>query len=879
MMMNDRISRDDLLHYVVKPSRYLGGEVNAVRKDHRTCRLSVALAFPDTYEVGMSHLGLQILYELLNSRDGIIAERVYAPWPDMEELLRRHAIPLATLESGTTLRDFDLVGFSLQYELSFTNVLTMLELGGIPPRRTDRRDGDPLVIAGGPCCFNPAPMTAFIDAFVIGEGEEVSGEMATVMMREKDRGSGREKLLAALAELPGIYVPAVHTRGEKIRKRVVADLNTWTLPVRPLTPLMKTIHDRAVLEIARGCTRGCRFCQAGMVWRPVRERQPGILQEMADQMLAATGQEELSLLSLSSGDYTCIETLLPLLMDRYYARRIALALPSLRVETLSRNLIEAIRRVRKTSFTLAPEAGTQRLRNVINKGNTETDLLATSAQVFAAGWRAVKLYFMIGLPGEEEGDLEGIATLAHQVLRTGKKRGQVTVSLSNFVPKPHTPFQWQRQIGPEETALRQEFFKSRLRHRQIQIKWHDARMSRLEGLFSRGDETLGDLVELAHRGGCRFDGWSDRFRPEIWDDAIRALGIDIAANLAARSRNAVLPWDHIDAGVERDFLWEEGQKARGEELTPDCRREGCYRCGACDHIEIRPLLAEDGPPENHSAAATEGPEGMTTESLVDLDVAEATATSPVTANNAAETGAFGIHLAGPEQPAREAPGQRNGQRLRLRFTKQGRSRHLSHLETASALTRGIVRSGQRFLFTAGFHPHPRMSFAVATAVGLASEGEYCDVVWEKTTDETASLPEEINRFLPEGMLITELVELAPDAPSLTTSLRGFQYTAALPPRLNAAALDALEGKIAAFLAAAAFPVARTVKDHTIIRDIRPLVTNLIMDRTGRRMLMEVRFTNEGAVRPEEILVHALGLDPSLPAVMNLTKTATFFIDK
>jgi len=877
--MDDRISRDDLLHFVFKPSRYLGGEVNAVRKDHRTCRLSVALAFPDTYEVGMSHLGLQILYELLNNRDGIIAERAYAPWPDLEELLRRHAIPLATLESGTPLRDFDLVGFSLQYELSFTNVLTMLELGGIPRRRTDRRDGDPLVIAGGPCCFNPAPMSAFIDAFVIGEGEEVSGELATVMMREKDRGSGREKLLAALAELPGIYVPAVHTRGEKIRKRVVAELNTWTLPVRPLTPLMKTIHDRAVLEIARGCTRGCRFCQAGMVWRPVRERQPGILQEMADQMLAATGQEELSLLSLSSGDYTCIETLLPLLMDRYYARRIALALPSLRVETLSRNLIEAIRRVRKTSFTLAPEAGTQRLRNVINKGNTETDLLATSAQVFAAGWRAVKLYFMIGLPGEEEGDLEGIATLAHQVLRTGKKRGQVTVSLSNFVPKPHTPFQWQRQIGPEETALRQEFFKSRLRHRQIQIKWHDARMSRLEGLFSRGDETLGDLVELAHRGGCRFDGWSDRFRPEIWDDAIRALGIDIAANLAARSRNAVLPWDHIDAGVERDFLWEEGQKARGEELTPDCRREGCYRCGACDHIEIRPLLAEDGPPENHSATATGGPEGMTTESLVDLDVAEATATSPVTANNAAETGAFGIHLAGPEQPAREAPGQRNGQRLRLRFTKQGRSRHLSHLETASALTRGIVRSGQRFLFTAGFHPHPRMSFAVATAVGLASEGEYCDVVWEKTTDETASLPEEINRFLPEGMLITELVELAPDAPSLTTSLRGFQYTAALPPRLNAAALDALEGKIAAFLAAAAFPVARTVKDHTIIRDIRPLVTNLIMDRTGRRMLMEVRFTNEGAVRPEEILVHALGLDPSLPAVMNLTKTATFFIDK
>ncbi len=865
--------RDDILPAVAKPSRYLGGEINAVRKDRRHCRLSVALAFPDTYEVGMSHLGLQILYELLNARDGVIAERAYAPWPDMEGMLRRHGLPLATLESGTPLREFDLVGFSLQYELSFTNVLAMLEMGGIPLRRRDRRDGHPVVIAGGPCCFNPAPMSAFIDAFVIGEGEEVTGEIAAAMMRQKERGAGRDEMLAALAELTGVYVPAVHTQGEKIRKRVVADLNAFMCPVRPLAPLMKTIHDRAVLEIARGCTRGCRFCQAGMVWRPVRERNPGILQEMADRMLAATGQEELSLLSLSSGDYTRIATLLPLLMDRYYARRIALALPSLRVETLNRPLIEAIRRVRKTSFTLAPEAGTQRLRNAINKGNTEADLLTASSQVFAAGWRTVKLYFMIGLPGEEEADLEGIAALAHKVLHAGKKQGQVTVSLSTFVPKPHTPFQWQRQISNEETAAKQDFFKSRLRHRQLQIKWHDARMSRLEGLFSRGDEALGELVEQAYRRGCRFDGWSDRFRPELWEEAIRDLGIDVAAALDYRAREAALPWDHIDSGVERDFLWEEAEKSVREEFTPDCRAGGCYRCGVCDHKEIRPLLAAaDQLPATTgrpAAAPENGPAIRPAESSFAGTSSEYPATAFAAGETAAAAGAFPKDTAADGGP----------QRYRLTFTKKGLSRYLSHLELAAALSRGIIRSGLRFVYTAGYHPHPRMSFAVATAVGLASDAEYCDVVWEKPPQETAALPDMINPYLPAGMVITGLAALPAEAPAISAALRGFRYAADLPADLDAAALADLEAKIAAFLAAGEFPIVRTVKDRTAIRDIRPLVSDLNLDRPTRRLLMDFLFRNEGAARPEDILIHVLDLDPALPATMNLTKTATFFVDK
>lgn len=838
-MPDHQKTMDDILLSCSKPSRYIGGEINAVHKDRHACRLSVALAFPDTYEVGMSHLGIQILYEILNGKDEIVAERCFAPWPDMEDQMRRHDIPLPTLESRTPLQAFDMVGFSLQYELSFTNVLTMLDLGGIPIRGKDRRDGDPIVIAGGPCCFNPAPMSAFIDAFVIGEGEEVILEITAAMIREKGRGTGRNMTLAALADIEGVYVPSVHNGGRKIRKRIVADLNAWTGPIKPLTPLMKTVHDRVVLEIARGCTRGCRFCQAGMVWRPVRERHPALLQDMADAMLAATGQEELSLLSLSSGDYSCIETLLPVLMDRYYARRIAMGLPSLRVETLSSSLIEAIKRVRKTSFTLAPEAGTQRLRNSINKGNTEEDLLKTSALVFEAGWRAVKLYFMIGLPGEEAEDLEGIASLAHKVLRTSKNRGQVTVSLSTFVPKPHTPFQWQRQIGLEEIFAKQSFFKSRLRHRNIQIKWNDARMSLLEGLFSRGDESLGPLIEAAYRLGCRFDGWSDQFRNDHWENAIAQLGIEPAAFLGERPLEAPFPWDHIDCGLDRQFLLEEAQKAHNETLTADCRLDGCYQCGVCDHIDIRPVRAE-----------------------------EATANAP-----------SGDTLTTEQASREKVPPYMDSRRFRLSFKKKGVSRYLSHLEIASALTRGIVQSGLKFLYSEGFHPHPKISFAVAAAVGLESEGEYCDIQIIKPTEEVAALPERINRYLPEGITVFEMVELQQADRSLTELIRGFQYRALLPDALNEERLVHLEQHIDTFLKAKEYPIKKTIKERTVIRDIRPLVSSLTFDRSCREIIMDVHFSKEGAVRAEDILVHALSLDVATALETRLTKTATFFVDK
>ena len=513
---------DELLLSAEKPSRYIGAEVNAVHKDNADVRF--LLAFPDTYEVGMSHLGLQILYSILNEIPYVAAERCFAPWPDREKQLREGKLPLTSLESLTPLADFDVIGFSLQYELSYTNVLNMLDLGGIPLARTERKDGHPLIIAGGPCCFNPAPLVDFIDAFVIGEGEEVVEEITATIRAGKKKSLSRNNLIEQLAKIPGIYVPAVHGKNQIIKKRTITDLNLWAHPINPVVPLMQTIHDRIILEIARGCTRGCRFCQAGMLWRPYRERNTSLLMEMAEKTLQATGHEEISLLSLSSGDYSCLEPLVINLMNKYHSQRVAVALPSLRVESLTGTLMEEIKRTRKTSFTLAPEAGTDKMRLIINKGNTSEDLLSTVDKIFAAGWKSIKLYFMLGLPHEEQADLEGIVNLGHEALRAAKHRGQITISLSTFVPKPHTPFQWERQISMEETHAKQDFIRQRIKNRNINVKWHDAKMSFLEGIFSRGDERIGALLETAFRKGCRFDGWSDLLRFDLWQEAIAGDG-------------------------------------------------------------------------------------------------------------------------------------------------------------------------------------------------------------------------------------------------------------------------------------------------------------------------------------------------------------------
>lgn len=824
---------EEILSLVEKPSRYIGGEVNSVRKDRAKCRLSFALAFPDAYEVGMSHLGLQILYAILNSDPTVVAERFYAPWPDMERRMRAAGLQLSSVESRTALRNFDIVGFSLQYELSYTNVLNMLDLGGVPLRAKDRREGDPLIIAGGPCAFNPAPMAPFFDAIVIGEGEEIVLEIAQTVGAAKERGCGREKCLTLLSEIEGIYVPAVHGDAARIKKRIVMDLDAWRLPAKPLVPLMNTIHDRATLEIARGCTRGCRFCQAGMVWRPVRERSPAVLRVMADEMLCATGYDEISLLSLSTGDYSKIEYVLSDFMNRFYDRRIAIGLPSLRVETLSQKLIEEIRRVRKTSFTLAPEAGTQRLRDTINKGNTEEDLLETARRVFAGGWKSVKLYFMIGIPGEREEDLEGIADLAYKVLREGKSQKQVNLALSTFVPKPHTPFQWHRQSGLEEILDKQRFFKKRVTHRNLALKWHDGRMSYLEGIFSRGDERLAVLVEKAYRLGCRFDGWSDAFRFDDWQKALAETGIRAEDYLRERRVDEPLPWARVNCGLSEDFLLKEYHKARTGSLTADCRMEECQACGVCDFDSVRIIEAKKSQDGAVEPVETEGKNK-----------------------------------------------RRAGVKWRLKFAKVGDSRFLSHLEVASALIRAIKQSGLPLSYSEGFRPHPRLSFGHATAVGMESVEEHADLLVEDSPPgDPGRLCQILNARLPSGLSVEGIRETFPGDEELLKNIKGFEYEIPLPEGLAGHRLHELERRIGEFLGKTEYIVIRQAKDGARRRNIRPYVGRLVVDRQALKIILLLLQTEGGTARPLEIMTHVLGLEEEEAKRLRMIKKRTLFGDK
>lgn len=722
----------DILPLIEQPSRYLGSEINTIKKDHSKVKLRFALAFPDLYEIGTSHFGLQILYHILNLHHEIAAERVFAPGTDMEAHLKSSGIPIMSLESHKPLDQFDIIGFSLLYELNYTNILNMLELANIPLFARQRGVSHPFVIAGGPCTCNPEPVADFFDAIVVGDGENVIIKMSHAWLTWKTSGkSDKETLLRMWSHIEGVYIPVFFkpkydengfqtlvpgfSDYKTVKRAIVNDLNNAVFPDAPIIPYGKPVHDRLRIEVSRGCTRGCRFCQAGMIYRPVRERSLETLLSLSDACVASTGYEDMSLLSLSTGDYKCIVPLMERLMARYKSRRIAVSLPSLRAGTLSPALMQLVKRVRKTGFTIAPEAGSQRLRDVINKNITKKEIADTVRDAFGLGWRVIKLYFMVGLPTENDNDLQAIVDLVKMLRKikgSNGRRGTLNVSVATFIPKSHTPFQWSSQISLTESKQKIRRLQKNLKMPGIQFKFQNPEASMLEGLWARGDRSLGRLLLNAYRKGCKFDGWSDKFNYQLWQEAFCDESVDIDFyTTRLRDTTEPLPWDHIDTGVTKDFLKSELLKAEHGEYTVDCRSGDCNSCGVCDFEIIEPKV---------------------------FDICEEGTVKIFSADDVKET---------------------FYKTLKISFSKRGQAKYFGHLEQVKIFLRAIQRAGIPVKFSAGFHPKPKISFEDPLPIGLESLNEifYLSV---RGDVKPKNIIDRLNKHLPRGLSVFHC-QLAP----------------------------------------------------------------------------------------------------------------------
>lgn len=737
-----KILSDATLLGVQKPAQYVGGEQNSVVKQDDEVDLHLALCFPDAYEVGMSHLGIQILYEIINADPRAWAERAFMPLPDMERVLRDGALPLGSLESARPLSNFDVVGFSLQYELCATNILAMLDLGGIPLLSAERHGAEPLIIGGGPYSYHPEPLAPFFDAFLLGDAEEAISDIMAVVREHKRSGESRQSLLRRLHVLDGVYVPAffepqydeqghlqeirpLDAEKPMVTRRLLPTLEGAPYASRPIVPSIKTVHNRLSLEVMRGCVRGCRFCQAGYLYRPQRERSPEEILEMIETSLPATGFEELSLLSLSTADYCSIVPLLKTLMDRYgEGERLAISFPSTRVDALTPEVLEQVQRVRRTGFTVAPEAGTQRLRDVINKGVSDEEILTTCGNVFRMGWTGIKLYFMLGNPTETDEDLQGIINIAQRIKALPEARGKdITVSVSTLVPKPHTPFQWAAQISSEETIRKQRLLSQGLKRLRINFRYHDAFSSFLEGVFCRGDRRLAAVIMRAYQLGARLDAWTEHVSEERWQQAFLECGIDPLYYLRERDTNETLPWDHLSCGISKEYFRKEYLRALRDKPTPDCLTKSCSICGACDYDVAKNVLW----PRAESEQALRA---------IRLD-------SPGTESV-------------PAEPV---------QRVRIRYSKCGAARFIGHLELAQVIQRAIRRAALPIAYSLGFHPMPRVAFGPPLQLGVASDTEYADLFLVERC-EPALLAEFLNQTLPIDYRVTEAREVPLQAPSL-----------------------------------------------------------------------------------------------------------------
>jgi radical SAM family uncharacterized protein/radical SAM-linked protein len=781
----------EILPLVSKPSQYLGGELNTVIKNWEEADVKLALCFPDTYEIGMSHIGLKILYHILNKQPGILAERAYAPWTDMEVEMRDEGLPLFSLESHKPLAQFDIVGFTLQYELCYSTILNMLNLGGIPLLSSQRSSEYPLVIGGGPCAFNPEPVADFFDAFVIGDAEEVILKLTSLYRNWKASSADKESLLLALSRIEGVYVPSLfsvdyHKDGTiasfypknpqvgNVRRALIQDLNLADYPIDPIVPFLKPVHDRLAIELTRGCSAGCRFCQAGYIYRPTRERDPNKILEIFAQSLKKTGYEEFSLSSLSVGDYSQITSLLTALMGQCERSKVSVSLPSLRAGTLTLEMAGQVSRgVRQTGFTMAPEAGSQRLREVINKGISEKEILRSAEDVYRSGWDLIKVYFMIGQPTETYEDVEALADLAYKIQQIGKKVGKpgvrVHVGVSSFVPKPHTPFQWEAQETMESLREKQRFLKSRIKHRNIRLAIHHLESSYLEGVFSRGDRKLSKALLVAHQLGCRFDGWPDQLDFKKWMMIFEDVGID--PNFYAyreRAETEILPWDFIQTDIKKKFFLFERKKALAVRTTHSCR-VGCRCCGVCDdEIVVKfqdmvPILI-DGVPISDSSL-----KGQEKDTLIDKQTDETRtitdvlthehkqykndrAGRPYLANILPEVHDPDVEGASLKTRSLSLYSSQPVVRLRVEFSKTEIARFLSHLEISRVFYRALNRAEIPIAYSQGYHPLPLISFGPALPVGYEGDRELADFSLIESIQPNV-FRERLNQHLPGGIQI------------------------------------------------------------------------------------------------------------------------------
>jgi radical SAM family uncharacterized protein/radical SAM-linked protein len=841
-----RLTPEELLR-VEKPSRYLGREWNAVVKDPTQVQLRLVLAFPDLYDLALGNLGLQIVHHVLNGLPWLWAERAFAPAPDLDRQLEGSGRRLGSLESGRALADFDGVGFTLQSELTYTNVLRMLELGGIPLRSAERGEDHPLVFAGGPNTVNPEPMAPFVDFFVIGDGEQVALELAERL--RATRGEARIRRLEALAELDGIYVPAlvpmepgprgtlVPASRDRIGRRVVTDLDAAAYPERPILPFTGLVHDRVAVEVLRGCTRGCRFCQAGATTRPVRERSPERVADLMEEGLASTGHEEVSLLSLSTCDHSRAMALVARAASTAKPWRASVALPSIRLDGFSIQLARLVSDIRRSGLTFAPEAATPRLRAVINKPLEDEQLLALAEQACAEGWNHLKLYFMIGLPTETDEDVAAIAETCHRVLRQARGvngRARLNLGVSTFVPKAWTPFQWAEQIDRDEIRRRQGLLRDALgRSRAIHFGRHDADESWIEGLLARGDRRTADLIECAYRLGCRFDAWSEHRRAGLWERALEESGYRASWSTRARAIDEPLPWDHIRVGLDPAWLAAEWDRAQRGEIQEDCRSAGCHGCGARD---VTPEAC---------AAMIRAHRGSQESATTEMGETEGT---------------------GEPSPGSN-PEPRD--RVVLRFSRRGIGAILSHHELMSLWIRSLRRARVPLAYTQGFHAHPRVAFDAALPVGEASADSYLDLVLDEEPD-LGELVARITAQLPEGLRVLEASRLPLRQPSLMALNAGVVYAARVPGDMAE-----LAQAVRALRDASRTEVVRRSKKGPKRLDVRSSIrwldiAQVAPDEDGRALLgvWIAQPANGSRCRPGELL-SALGLDPLKCSVLRV----------